>query len=503
MTAYGFRAFALAFTLALALAPGAAAERLATATVFDGCAAEGCGCGVPPELLEGVPYVALNVQNSAIDAPALERPIAAGSDRLGAFANGRECGRWIEIRAGANCVGHGNRADASPPIVCGVDPRGPDPWRNHARDGATGSVAYAVVADSCQDSNWWCRRDEWHLDLRRSLAGALCGLPANATDRAVGDCVNARRVAWRFVSAPPPALAAAADGPRFAWHCRANLPWYAPLVAHALPNGVSRVRVDGEDAKRNADLGQQWVAPASVVARVVGPSGAGAGSVRVEAFDVDGAPYPAADVALDARAIGRDCASGRWASPAASVAVRVRAADGTGAKGGNGGRGADGTDAGDARGARPDEGRVSKRPGANAGAKPAAEPAVAEPPVAEPPAAKAPAAKPPVTEPPAAKPPAAKPPAAKPPAAKPPVAAPPAGDGGGDGSRPSRAAVTDSKPRVAGRPSGAGRRGCGASAGARGRAGGRAPRSRGRAPRARRDRVREPETRQRREIARL
>jgi hypothetical protein len=135
--------------------------RDAYATWFDGCYVEGCGCGVPPELLvdlEGnrVPYVALNVQNSDIYSGKLSRPINDKAT-LGLYNNGKNCGRWIEITYGENCVNHGHEVKANPPIVCGVNAFTGSPLQNFQKDGKTGTKAYAVVADSCQDGNFWCR----------------------------------------------------------------------------------------------------------------------------------------------------------------------------------------------------------------------------------------------------------------------------------------------------------------------------------------------------------
>ena len=63
-------------------------------TFFAGCYAEGCGCGVPPEILKQtngktLPYVALNVQNTGIIDDKLSRPLAEGSPYMGMFYNGR------------------------------------------------------------------------------------------------------------------------------------------------------------------------------------------------------------------------------------------------------------------------------------------------------------------------------------------------------------------------------------------------------------------------------
>lgn len=226
-----------------------------------------------------VPYVALNVQNTPIRAEKLPRPLDADDARMGVYHNGANCGRWVEITFGENCVGHGNDAFSQPPIVCGRDANNGDPLVNFEEDSFSGLKVYAVVADACQDNNYWCaapparcrfklavhrfvpcpnsvlrcttvstklscvyavvlcalrcqrilahirigrrcRNDLQHLDLSRDLVLEACG---GSTD-----CINARRIDWRFVDSLPevPHLALP-QVPQFAWHCRANFPWCA------------------------------------------------------------------------------------------------------------------------------------------------------------------------------------------------------------------------------------------------------------------------------------
>lgn len=126
-------------------------------TWFDGCGQQACGCGVPPELLKDengktVYHVALNVQNTAINSPHLQRPVpAAQSDEMGLWENGKNCGRWVEIEFQEDCLGLGLTA-SNPPDVCGVNPFFENPLEQpeFKSDGLTGTKMYAVVADSCQ-----------------------------------------------------------------------------------------------------------------------------------------------------------------------------------------------------------------------------------------------------------------------------------------------------------------------------------------------------------------
>lgn len=101
-----------------------------------------------------------------------------------------------------------------------------------------------VVADSCQDGNFWCRNDRFHLDLQRDLVEDFCGAGSDIT------CFNSRRISWKLLDGRPPASAGfdLYSDIRFHWFCSSNFPWYSSLIIHNLDNGVSRVVVNGLDA---------------------------------------------------------------------------------------------------------------------------------------------------------------------------------------------------------------------------------------------------------------
>lgn len=65
-----------------------------------------------------------------------------------------------------------------------------------------------------------CRNDVYHLSFGRSHAHGICGSDT--------DCLNARRIEWKFIDSAPPGLAVP-DVPQFAWRCQARIPWYAAL----------------------------------------------------------------------------------------------------------------------------------------------------------------------------------------------------------------------------------------------------------------------------------
>eukprot|EP00892_Ulva_mutabilis_P005709 jgi/Ulvmu1/350/UM001_0355.1 len=231
-------------------------------TWFDGCGQQACACGVPPELLrdengQTVYHVALNVQNTAMLDPHLKRPVPADQiDEMGMWRNGKNCGRWVEITFNEDCLGLGLTA-SNPPDVCGVNPflQNPLSEPRYSDDQYSGTKMYAVVADSCQDGNLWCRNDVYHLDLQVDLVNDFCGGGTS--------CFNSRHLEWRFMDRQPSfaesGLALPSDI-QFAWFCSSNFPWHAMLVVYNLPNGISKVRANGYDAAvSNGDAGQQWV----------------------------------------------------------------------------------------------------------------------------------------------------------------------------------------------------------------------------------------------------
>ena len=142
-----------------------------------------------------MPYVALNVQNTAVRDEKLPRPLEEGDARMGLYLNGRNCGRWVEITFGPNCVGHGNDAFSEPPLVCGRDALAGDPLVNFEEDALTGMKVYAVVADSCQDNNYWYALGTWqvyaHL-LPETCAVCLVLHIERTQDASVASCLASR-----------------------------------------------------------------------------------------------------------------------------------------------------------------------------------------------------------------------------------------------------------------------------------------------------------------------
>ena len=65
---------------------------------------------------------------------------------------------------------------------------------DYLADDETGKVIYGYVMDSCPDENFWCRRDDYHLDISEPYLESL---------GYVGAIWNGRKISWDFLSATP------------------------------------------------------------------------------------------------------------------------------------------------------------------------------------------------------------------------------------------------------------------------------------------------------------
>ena len=236
-------------------------------THFQAIGAPYGACGVPETVLQtedALDYVALNV----FDAPGNYSPPGdfgprplAGADTadMGAYANGHNCGRWIEITLGDDCS-VANGGEAGKP-VCG----GGSGWKSDSLNGAT---LKAIVTDQCSDNNAWCRDVPGHLDIHtpslnhfRMPGGALIPPYATLTGNAwVTTGYNNRKVRWRF-STPP-----TQQGDIHIHYTQGSGPWWRRILITNLPNGIHGVEQylgNGQwaPARMDADMGQQWILP--------------------------------------------------------------------------------------------------------------------------------------------------------------------------------------------------------------------------------------------------
>jgi len=219
-------------------------------TWFDGLGSPYGGCGVPQDLLESQYFVALNVYDTPGEyAKSAPRPLTGGDlATMGAFANGLNCGRWVEVTLGQYCQGTNDGAPNQ--AFC----RGEGAkWID---DDYSGGVLDMLVADSCGDGNAWCRDSRNHLDLSKiSLSHftksgqVLAGLePAHW---------NNRGLAWKYIPAPGYA------GDLKIFFLKGTMKYWPAIMINNLPNGIHAVEqlVGGvwKRAERYSDMGQGFI----------------------------------------------------------------------------------------------------------------------------------------------------------------------------------------------------------------------------------------------------
>jgi hypothetical protein len=130
---------------------------------------------------------------------------------------------------------------------------GPEYYRT--QDDLNGKVLYGVVADSCQDPNYWCRDSQGHVDI--STHELLDMLTEWGSDRSKW---NNRQVTWKFVKEPPAKFRL--GEPKLAWAPNA-MPYWPALIIYNLKNGLSKVEIKSREtwipATMNSDMGQLWI----------------------------------------------------------------------------------------------------------------------------------------------------------------------------------------------------------------------------------------------------
>lgn len=217
------------------------------ATYFDGLGAPYGGCGMPQASLDSQDFVALNVFNTPGDYGAYPRPIPASlASKIGLFDNGLNCGRYVQVTIGDYCTGINDGAQNQPFCRNGS-------WVADAYDGATLTM---LVADSCGDSNAWCRDDPYHLDLHKDSLNRFVKNGAAVGDMYPGHWNN-RHISWQFVQAP-----SYAGDIQIGFLQGGQVYWPAISISH-LQNGIHGVQyLSGggwQDAKMNSDMGQSYI----------------------------------------------------------------------------------------------------------------------------------------------------------------------------------------------------------------------------------------------------
>src|SRR2546423_1076446 len=241
---------------AQALDPGGTATPVTgNATHFDGLGAPYGGCGVPQGNLDSQDFIALNVYNTPGNYAYFPRPIPAGqAGIIGMYDNGLNCGRWVKVTIGNYCTGVNDGAPGQPFCRNGS-------WVADKYNGATLNM---LVADSCGDSNAWCRDDPYHLDLHTDSINRF-----QLNGSAVGDLLdhwNNRQVSWQFEDAPN-----YTGDINIGFIQGAQVYWPAISVSHLAKgiHGVQYLSANGTwvSAATDSDMGQAFIIGPTAPAR--------------------------------------------------------------------------------------------------------------------------------------------------------------------------------------------------------------------------------------------
>jgi hypothetical protein len=234
------------------------------ATHFDGLGAPYGGCGMPQANLDSQDFIALNVFNTPGNYNQFTRPVPPSqAGILGMFDNGLNCGRWVKVSIGNYCTGTNDGAPNQPFCRNGS-------WVADKYNGATLNM---LVADSCGDSNAWCRDDPYHIDLRTDSINRF-----QLNGAAVGDLLNHwnnRQVTWQFIDAPN-----YTGDIGIGFLQGAQVYWPAISVSH-LANGIHGVQYLSANgtwvsATMNSDMGQAYI---------IGPTATAGSSYQIRVTD--------------------------------------------------------------------------------------------------------------------------------------------------------------------------------------------------------------------------
>lgn len=227
----------------------AAPEAPAVGTWFDGLGQPYGGCGVAQSILESEDFVALNVYHTPGSYSAFPVRPLQGADTavMGEFANGRNCGRWVEVTLDSICLGTNDGAPGLP-FCRGTGAR----WVADAYSGATLDL---LVTDACGDGNAWCRDSRRHLDLSKVSLTRF-----RKDGKVMADLLpnhwNNRALKWKYIEAP------GYSGDIRIHYLKAAKLYWAPIVITRLPKGIHAVEqwVDGawKSAGRISDMGQAF-----------------------------------------------------------------------------------------------------------------------------------------------------------------------------------------------------------------------------------------------------
>jgi hypothetical protein len=236
------------------------------ATHFDGLGQPYGGCGIPQPVLDSQNFVALNVYNTPNDYSFYPRPITAGNaDKIGMWDNGLNCGRWVQVTIGDICTGTNDGAPGQPFCRNG----------SFVSDAYNGATLNMLVADSCGDSNAWCRDDPYHLDLVTSSLNQFVknGAPVGDMDP---NHWNNRHVQWQFMPAPN------YTGDIQIGFLQGAQQWWPAIAVSHLANGIHGIDYLANGAwvaaPMDSDMGQAYI---------IGGTSAGGSQFQIRVHDAN------------------------------------------------------------------------------------------------------------------------------------------------------------------------------------------------------------------------
>jgi hypothetical protein len=217
------------------------------ATWFTNLGAPYGGCGMPQDALDSQNFVALNVYNTPGDYSFYPRPLTgANLAKAGIWNNGLNCGRWVRVSISDYCTGVNDGATGQPFCRNGS-------WVADKYNGATLDM---LVADSCGDSNAWCRDDPYHLDLAKASLNTfqLNGVPVGDMDP---DHWNNRHITWQFIPAPN------YTGDISIGFLQGAQTWWSAISVGHLANGIHGIEYYSGGvwtaATMDSDMGQAYI----------------------------------------------------------------------------------------------------------------------------------------------------------------------------------------------------------------------------------------------------
>jgi hypothetical protein len=235
-----------ALVAALFPAIAEAAPVTGNSTWFDSLGQPYGGCGLPQSALDSQDFVALNVYNTPRDYNFYPRPLPTGDPKIGAWNNGHNCGRWVKVTISDFCTGINDGAPNQP--FCRNGSFVPDKYN--------GATLNMIVADSCGDSNAWCRDDPNHLDLAHASLNRFLqnGVPVGDMDPLH---FNNRHITWEYIPAPN-----YTGDIKIGFLQSAQVWWGAVSISH-LANGIHSVDYFSQGswrtAQMNGDMGESFV----------------------------------------------------------------------------------------------------------------------------------------------------------------------------------------------------------------------------------------------------